>query len=263
MRGARRSVFSADGTSIGLVIAGSGPDLLLVHGGMASAARWRPLWGLLEPRCRVIAMDRRGRATSPDGGGYTLGREYDDVAAVAGLLAAESGAAVDVRGHSYGAVRALGAAARSARFRRIVLYEPPGPETVPPAWAARAKADVAAGRYGPALASFLTEIIGLTQPGGHGASAQPTRTRLATDRGRYADPRGGCPVDSRPRESRRRCLPTGPPDARRDEPAVGALQHPGTRTVLLSAPRLSSWPDMATRRWTPHRSWSRRISSVF
>ena len=64
--------------------------------------------------------------------------------------------------HSYGALCTLGAAAHGAPFRRIALYEPPGPQTVPREWRERASALVAAGRPGPAMISFLTEIIGLT-----------------------------------------------------------------------------------------------------
>ena len=51
------------------------------------------------------------------------------MAAVAELLADEQGGPVDVVGHSYGATCVLGAAARGARFRRVALYEPPGPQT--------------------------------------------------------------------------------------------------------------------------------------
>ena len=63
------------------------------------------------------------------------------------------------------------ATARSARwaprrgappFRRIALYEPPGPQAAPREWRARVSALVAGGRPGPAMVSFLTEIIGLT-----------------------------------------------------------------------------------------------------
>jgi hypothetical protein len=43
MEGTRHSVTSADGVRIGLLTAGSGPALLLVHGGMAQATtRSRP-----------------------------------------------------------------------------------------------------------------------------------------------------------------------------------------------------------------------------
>ena len=45
MDGHRHEVASADGTRVGLLSAGSGPDLLLVHGGMGRLERWAPVWG--------------------------------------------------------------------------------------------------------------------------------------------------------------------------------------------------------------------------
>lgn len=159
--GGSRTVTSADGTRIGLVSAGSGRPLLLVHGGMTSSARWQPLWPLLTGRFEVSAMDRRGRGRSGDHARYVLDREFQDVAAVAADLAGRHGGPVDVFGHSIGAVCALGAAAAGAPVRRIALYEPPGPETVPRDWVDRATAMVHAEEPGRAMVSFLTEVIGV------------------------------------------------------------------------------------------------------
>jgi pimeloyl-ACP methyl ester carboxylesterase len=162
VQGHRHTVTSADGTEIGLLTAGTGPALLLVHGGMGRLERWAPLWELLTRHRQVTAMDRRGRGSSGDTGPYRLSQEYDDVAAVAASLADDDGRPPDVFAHSYGALCTLGAAAHGAPFRRIALYEPPGPQTVPREWRERASALVATGRPGPAMISFLTEIIGLT-----------------------------------------------------------------------------------------------------
>lgn len=107
MDGAEGSVISADGTRISFITAGSGPAVLLIHGGMGSARRWAALWPLLVEHYEVTAMDRRGRTTSPDTSAYHLEAEYDDVIAVAEQLAARQGAQIDVFGHSYGAVCAL------------------------------------------------------------------------------------------------------------------------------------------------------------
>jgi pimeloyl-ACP methyl ester carboxylesterase len=60
--GRRHSVIGADGTSIGLLTAGAGPALLLVHGGMGRLEGWGPIWPALAERRLVTAMDRRGRA---------------------------------------------------------------------------------------------------------------------------------------------------------------------------------------------------------
>jgi pimeloyl-ACP methyl ester carboxylesterase len=154
--GVRETVRSSDGVGIGTVTAGKGSPLLLVHGGMRSAAGWAPLWPLLVDRYRVTAMDRRGRGMSGDAPGYTAQLEYDDVAAVARHLGR-----VDVLAHSIGAVFALGAAARGAPIRRLVLCEPPGPSTLSREWLERASARIAAGQPGWALVEFLVEIIGL------------------------------------------------------------------------------------------------------
>ena len=159
MEGYRHAVTSADGTQIGLLTAGQGPPLLLVHGGMGCIASWQSLWDTLTGSWRVTAMDRRGRGSSGDTGPYDLSREFEDVAAVAASL----GGPPDVFGHSFGAICALGAAAWGAPIRRLALYEPPGPQTVPREWRDRVRTMIAAGRPGPAMASFLTEIIGLTE----------------------------------------------------------------------------------------------------
>jgi pimeloyl-ACP methyl ester carboxylesterase len=160
--GERETVSSADGTRIGLLSAGAGPSLLLVHGGLTGMLRWAPLWPLLTPRFRVTAMDRRGRGSSGDGPEYALEREFDDVRAVVDLLAGRSGGPVDVLGHSLGAVCALGAARGGAPVRRMVLYEPPGAPTVPAEWLQRLHATIAAGQPGLAVTSFLVEVVGLT-----------------------------------------------------------------------------------------------------
>src|ERR1019366_6372687 len=143
VEGRRHSVIGADGVSIGLLTAGTGPVLLLVHGGMGRLEGWEPMWGGLAGRWRVTAMDRRGRGTSGDAEPYALSKEYDDIAAVAACLAEEADGPVDVFAHSYGATCTLGAAAQGAPFRRMALYEPPGPQANPREWVERATALVA------------------------------------------------------------------------------------------------------------------------
>jgi pimeloyl-ACP methyl ester carboxylesterase len=127
---------------------------------MGRIESWQPLWGRLTSRWRVTAMDRRGRGTSGDTGPYDLGRECQDIAAVAVSLAGDG--PVDVFAHSFGATCALGAAASGAPVRRLALYEPADPQTAPREWRDRVSAMIADGRPGPAMLSFLTEIIGLT-----------------------------------------------------------------------------------------------------
>jgi pimeloyl-ACP methyl ester carboxylesterase len=171
--GDRSQITSADGTPIGLLSAGDGPALLLVHGGMGRLERWEPLWGLLTKWRRVTAMDRRGRASSGDTPPYRLGKEFDDVAAVAASLAAAEGSPVDVFAHSIGATVTVGAAAQGAPLRRVALYEPPGPQTVAGPWRERAVAQIEAGQPGPAMLTFLTEVVGLSREQIEGLRGQP------------------------------------------------------------------------------------------
>ena len=154
---------STDGVRIGLLTAGSGPGLLLVHGGMSTLEGWQYVWAALTRQRRVTAMDRRGRGSSSDADHYGPGTEDGDVAAVAAALAGEHGGPVDVVGHSIGATFVLGAAALGAPFRRIVLYEPPGPRATANDWPERVSAMVAGGQLGRAAFTFLTEIVGLTR----------------------------------------------------------------------------------------------------
>jgi pimeloyl-ACP methyl ester carboxylesterase len=160
--GVRDVVTSDDGTPIGLLTAGCGPPLLLVHGGLSGRSRWAPLWPHLTGSFRVTAVDRRGRGSSGDAPAYALEREFEDVRAVAQRLAAHAGGPVDVFGHSIGGVVVLGAAGIGAPLRRIALYEPPGPPAATAEWLDRLRGLIAAGRPGPAIAGFLTEVVGMT-----------------------------------------------------------------------------------------------------
>ena len=126
---------------------------------MGTIGSWRRVWSALAGQRRVPAVDRRGRGSSGDAGSYELTSEYDDVAAVAAALAGEQGGPVDVVGHS-GGTCVLGAAALGTPFRRVVLYEPPGPQATQDNWPERVAAIVAADR---AAFTFLIEIIGLTR----------------------------------------------------------------------------------------------------
>jgi pimeloyl-ACP methyl ester carboxylesterase len=110
-------------------------------------------------------MDRRGRGASGDTLPYSVEREFEDVAAVAGAIAADAGQPVDVVGHSYGGRCALGAALLTDTIRRVVSYEgaPARPE--------KRYGDVdiladlealdAAGRPDDLLATFMERVVGM------------------------------------------------------------------------------------------------------
>jgi len=160
--GARQeTVTSSDGCTIGVITEGTGPPILLVHGGMRDSTGWAALWPLLIDHYTVTTMDRRGRGMSGDGPDYRADQEYRDVHAVVSHLATAEPEGIDVFGHSIGAVFALGATANGARVRRLVLAEPPGPSTLTREWVDRATALLAAGQAGRVMAEFLVRIIGL------------------------------------------------------------------------------------------------------
>jgi pimeloyl-ACP methyl ester carboxylesterase len=57
---------SKDGTLLACQRSGTGPPLILVHGGTADHTRWAPILPALEEHFTVYAMDRRGRGSSGD-----------------------------------------------------------------------------------------------------------------------------------------------------------------------------------------------------
>ena len=56
---------SADGTSIGYEVLGSGPAIVLVQGAMGTAYTFRELAEALADTLTVVVPDRRGRGRSP------------------------------------------------------------------------------------------------------------------------------------------------------------------------------------------------------
>ena len=170
---AARWISAPDGVRIALFSSGDGPPLVLVHGATADHTTWRTSGPLLAQRHTIHAIDRRGRGESGDGGPdepYTIEREFDDLAAVVDAVAAETGAAVDVVGHSYGGRIALGAALRTVGLRRLVCYEgaPPAPgrgyQAADAGTVRRVERLVAAGDPDEALATFMREIVGMPEP---------------------------------------------------------------------------------------------------
>jgi pimeloyl-ACP methyl ester carboxylesterase len=154
------TVTSKDGTPIAVECAGSGPSLVIVHGGVGDRSRWTPLFPLFAPRFRVCAMDRRGHGASGDSPDYALLKEAEDVAAV---VESQPGK-VFLLGHSYGAVCALEAAFLTDRISKLVLYEPPLQEPDHSAVVARMEAMIRDGDREQALVAFLQEIV-MISPG--------------------------------------------------------------------------------------------------
>jgi pimeloyl-ACP methyl ester carboxylesterase len=161
-------VRSRDDTPIAVFSSGEGPGLLLVHGATADHTAFRVVGPILAGSFTVRAIDRRGRGASGDGaaGPYSIEREFEDVAAVAEMLAAAAGVPVDVFGHSYGGRCALGAALMTDAIRRVISYEgaptPPGSSYHPVGVEARLRERLEAGDRDGALSTFLSEVVGMS-----------------------------------------------------------------------------------------------------
>ncbi len=108
---------------------GQGPPLVLVHGGFSDhVTNWEFVKPLLEDRFTVYPIARRGRGETDATMGHSLDDEIADAAAVLRSIAEPA----FLLGHSYGAQVALGAAATVPEaVRKLVLYEPPWPRTLP------------------------------------------------------------------------------------------------------------------------------------
>lgn len=155
-RPSRAAVVSRDGTRIDYERRGSGPALVLVHGGLVDRTFWGPSLPLLAVHYTVYAMDRRGHGHSDAyPADHRIEREYEDLAA----LVAAIHAPVAVLGHSGGAHVALQAARRCDLVRQLVLYEPPRFDAFSPAVLARLHASLEAGDLDDVLATVLVDVI--------------------------------------------------------------------------------------------------------
>jgi pimeloyl-ACP methyl ester carboxylesterase len=114
------TVTSADGTRIAFWREGSGPPLLMVHGGVCDHLAWYYVVPLLARKFTVYTYDRRGRGESGNTPPYSVEREVEDVAAMLKAI----GEPAHLLGHSAGAMLALAAAERSNDLLSLMLYEP-------------------------------------------------------------------------------------------------------------------------------------------
>ncbi len=118
-------ITSPSGAKVSYDRYGSGPPLVLVHGAFSDhRTNWEFVKPLFEKQFTVYAIARRGRGETDATEGHSVEDEMEDVAAVV----REVGERVFLLGHSYGAVCALGAAARLPdNVRKLILYEHPWP----------------------------------------------------------------------------------------------------------------------------------------
>ncbi len=154
------TITSQDGTQIAYEKHGSGPSLILVHGGFVDRTFWGPSVPLLAKHFTVYAMDRRGHGASgfypPLPAECNIEHEYEDVLALLGTL----NEPVNLLGHSSGARVALHAARRSPQVSRLVLYEPPLIGPIAPEALARLHAALAAGDSDSVVATALVDVVG-------------------------------------------------------------------------------------------------------
>lgn len=74
------SVTSKDGTKIGYRQMGSGPGIILLHGGVNASQHLMKLGTLLSDEFTVYIPDRRGRGMSgPVGENYSIEKEDEDI----------------------------------------------------------------------------------------------------------------------------------------------------------------------------------------
>ena len=161
--GENRTTISRDGTIIAYTKKGSGPPLIIVDGAFCYRENGPAtgLSSLLAQHFTVFTYDRRGRGESGDTAPYVLGREIDDLRA----LAREAGDRPFLLGISSGGALTLQAVANGVGVKKIALYEPPylaggdGPRSFEGA-RTRLQSFVSDGDRAGAVRFFMTEVYG-------------------------------------------------------------------------------------------------------
>jgi pimeloyl-ACP methyl ester carboxylesterase len=114
------SVISKDGTKIGYRQMGSGPGIILLHGGVNASQHLMKLGTLLSDDFTVYIPDRRGRGMSgPVGEDYSIEKEDEDLDAMLKKTGAHY-----VFGTADGALFALHAAIYNPAICKVAAYEP-------------------------------------------------------------------------------------------------------------------------------------------
>ena len=115
------SVTSKDGTKIGYRQIGSGPGIILLHGGVKGSQSLTKLGIALSDEFTVYIPDRRGRGMSgPFGDNYGLGREVEDIDALLNKTDAHY-----IFGTSTGGIIALQSALCLPAIHKAIIFELP------------------------------------------------------------------------------------------------------------------------------------------
>jgi pimeloyl-ACP methyl ester carboxylesterase len=197
---------SKDGTLIAVECVGSGPTLVIAHGGIGDRTRWTPMFPLLSSHFTVCAMDRRGHGESGDSLDYSLQKEAEDIAAV---VDSRSGT-VFLLGHSYGGVCALEATFLTKRISKLLLYEPPLQDRVDLALVGRIDKMIQDGKREQAVVTFLREVVMVSPSDLDAMRSRPNWRRLVDS------------IDSHPRQMR----------------ALAAYRFDAKRTSTVGVPTL-------------------------
>lgn len=154
---ASERITAPSGVTVSYETYGSGPPLVLVHGGFSDhRTNWQEVKALLEDRFSVYAVARRGRGESSATEGHSVADEAADVVALLGHV----GEPAFLLGHSYGALCALEAATlHPAAVRSLVLYEPPYPHIMPPEVVARLEAFAAREDWDGLVQTFMLDVL--------------------------------------------------------------------------------------------------------
>ena len=115
------SVISKDGTKIGYRQIGSGPGIILLHGGVKGSQSLTKLGLALSDEFTVYIPDRRGRGMSgPFGDNYGLGREVEDMDAMIKKTGTHN-----IFGTSTGGIIALQSALCLPSIQKAIIFELP------------------------------------------------------------------------------------------------------------------------------------------
>ncbi len=150
--------YCPSGANLSYERSGEGPPLVLVHGSFSDhKTNWTLVHPFLSEHFTVYAVARRGRGQTTSG--PALADEARDITAFLESLSEPA----CLLGHSYGAQVALRAAADCAgQVRKLVLYEPPWPDTADAQVLVRLEARAADRDWDGLAEDFFTEVLGLT-----------------------------------------------------------------------------------------------------
>jgi acetyltransferase/esterase len=136
----RTGYLSVPGAKLYYEVRGSGPPLLMIHGGAVDAGSFAAVAPELAVNYTVITYDRRGNSRSKLDSPPTETTVAQQAEDAAQLLKELTDTPPHVFGSSGGAIVALEMAARySARLNQVVAHEPPVPAVLPNAAEEQAK----------------------------------------------------------------------------------------------------------------------------